>query len=81
MRRVKTFKWERREGSSICDKIDDGEGIFIKYGTNFEQFESGAGNFTTAIVEMPDGTVRNLNVMLIQFLPDAGRPKSDTEGW
>lgn len=43
-------------------------GIFIQYGANYEEFETGPGNFTTAIIEMPDGTVKTVPVENIQFL-------------
>jgi len=49
--------------------IEEGEGIFVQYGTDYEEFETGPGNMTTAIVEMPDGTVKNHPVDLIQFVP------------
>lgn len=31
--------------------------IFISGGTNYEEFESGPGNYTVAIVELPDGRI------------------------
>jgi hypothetical protein len=67
MRKVKTFKWERND-NHVLSKVEDGEGLFIQYGINYEEFETNAGNFTTAIIEMPDGTVKNLSVDLFQFL-------------
>jgi len=67
MRKVKTFKWEKNEDRTFS-KVVDGEGVFIQYGTDYEEFETGPGNFTTAVIEMPDGTVKNLALDLIQFL-------------
>ncbi len=32
-------------------------GYFHKWGSNYEEFESGAGNYSVAIVELPDGRV------------------------
>ena len=69
MRKVQTYKYEKPVSpSSIWDKIEDGIGIFIQYGTNCEEFETGSSNYTTAIIEMPDGTVKNIPVENIQFL-------------
>ncbi len=34
-----------------------GLGYFHKWGGNFEEFENGAGNYSTAIVELPNGKV------------------------
>ena len=49
--------------------VDEGNerGIFIQYGTDFEEFSEGAVQITTAIVEMPDGTVKNIDVKRIKF--------------
>ena len=32
-------------------------GQFHQWGSNYEEFENGAGNYSVAIVELPDGTV------------------------
>lgn len=32
-------------------------GYFHQWGTNYEEFESGPGNYTVAIVELPDGRI------------------------
>ncbi|MCR2047833.1 hypothetical protein NSB25_11115 [Acetatifactor muris] len=32
-------------------------GKFHQWGSNYEEFENGAGNYSVAIVELPDGTV------------------------
>lgn len=70
MRKVKTFKWGKNE-NRVFSKVEDGEGDFIQYGTDYEEFETGVGNFTTTVIEMPDGTVKNLPLDLIQFLTTA----------
>lgn len=43
----------RKDGRSIDFQI----GQFHQWGSNYDEFESGAGNYTVAIVELPDGTV------------------------
>lgn len=69
MRKVQAYKYEKPVSpSSTWNKIEDGIGIFIQYGVNYEEFDAGPGNFTTAIIEMPDGTVKNVPVENIQFL-------------
>lgn len=45
-----------------------GEALFHQFGVNYEEFESGAGNFTTAVVEWPDGKIENVPVERIQFV-------------
>lgn len=32
-------------------------GYFHGWGSNYEEYENGAGNYSTAIVELPDGRV------------------------
>lgn len=52
-------KWELR---------DDGEALFHCFGTNYEEFHDGPGNFSTAIIERPDGTIENIPVDHVRFL-------------
>lgn len=68
MRKCKYFKWEK---GSV--KVLAGEAIFHKWGVDFEEFDNGAVNISTAIIELPDGTVKNISCEMIQFYsPDAG---------
>ena len=66
-RKVVVYKWERVKGQTHYDKVPDGHGIFHTWGVNYEEFESGPGNFSTAIIEKPDGSVHNIPVELIVF--------------
>jgi hypothetical protein len=42
--------------------------MFHCFGVNFEEFENGPGNFTTAIIERADGTIETPQADLIQFV-------------
>lgn len=44
-----------------------GKGIFHQWGQDCFETETHVGTYTTAIVEMEDGTVKNLPVELIRF--------------
>jgi hypothetical protein len=66
-RKVVVYKYERAKGNTHLDKVPDGNGIFHEFGSDYEEFETGPGNFSTAIVEMSDGSVRNIPVELIVF--------------
>jgi len=68
MRKVIVHKMERLPGHSFYSKIVVGEGKFHQFGIDFEEFEGGAGSFSSAIVEMPDGTVVNVPVDMIKFV-------------
>lgn len=45
-----------------------GEAAFHQFGVGYEEFESGAGNYSTAIVEWPNGDVENVPVEHIKFV-------------
>jgi len=81
-RPVSVFKWSRPEGSKYnapFEKEFVGQGKFHQFGSDYEEFDSGAGNFSTAIVEMPDGHVLNIHVDLIRF--DDVQPQSKAIDW
>lgn len=47
---------------------DKGEALFHCFGVNYEEFESGPGNFSIAIVEYPDGTLDTVPIEYVRFL-------------
>ena len=47
---------------------EKGEALFHEWGCNFEEFEFGAGTFSTAIIELEDGTVKNIPAEHIKFI-------------
>ena len=47
---------------------EKGEATFHQFGVNYEEFESGAGNYSTAIIELDDGTVLNIPAEHIKFI-------------
>ena len=71
-RRVMTYTWEKVGDERI--QVEDGEGIFAQYGTDFaETRDGGICHYTSAIVEMPDGRVRNMPLHMIRFLDVEGK--------
>lgn len=73
MRKVMVSRLERTNGAtSKWELVEKGEAVFHQFGCNFEQFESGAGNFSTAIIEWPDGRVENVEVERVRFLDAHG---------
>ena len=52
----------------ISVRVPIGEGNFIKYGVDSEVLNNGVANYSTAIVEMDDGSVKNCPVELILFI-------------
>ena len=54
-----TKKWEL---------VEKGEAAFHQFGCDYEEFETGPGNFSTAIVEWPDGSIENVPLQNVRFL-------------
>lgn len=44
------------------------KGVFHQWGCSYEEFETGIGNFTVAVVELPDGKVIMPAADRIQFI-------------
>ena len=55
-------------GTGCWQKDFENAGLFHQWGTSYEEFESGAGNFTVAIVEMPDGTIEQVLPENLKFV-------------
>jgi hypothetical protein len=68
MRKVKVFQWERLEGEKQYAKVEKCHATFHQFGVDYEEFETGPGNYSTAIVEYADGQIDNVPVALIQFV-------------
>lgn len=66
-RKVVVYEWQRVKGATHCEKVSIGHGIFHQFGCDYAEFDTGPGNYSTAIVEMPDGSVKNVPVDLIVF--------------
>ncbi|WP_024718049.1 hypothetical protein [Pseudomonas putida] len=68
MRPVMTMKALHDDRGRRTGIEDAAEGKFHAWGVEYEEFESGPGNFSVAIVEMADGTVQTLMPWAIRFL-------------
>lgn len=69
-RPVSIFKWFRPEGAPYNDPYTKefvGTGKFHEFGVDSEEVECGVSTYSTAIVEMPDGSVSNITVDLVRF--------------
>lgn len=65
MRRCKGKYIDQKEGIVEFD-----DGYFHQWGCDYEEYESGPANFTTAIVELPDGRVVTPPANMIEFKSD-----------
>jgi hypothetical protein len=66
-RKVVVYEWRKRDDGKCYEKVPIGNGIFHGFGVDFEEFEAGPGNYSTAIVELPDGSIKNVHVEMIVF--------------
>ena len=69
-RPVSVFKWFRPEDAKYDDPYTKelvGAGLFHQFGLDSEEVEYGVSTYSTAVVEMPDGSVSNVAVELIRF--------------
>ena len=48
------------------------QGRFHRWGVSYEEFETGPGNFTTAIIELTDGKIVSCPAETVQFLDRDG---------
>lgn len=67
MRTVTYYEYERESGKSTYEKVPKGKAIFHQFGVSYEEFDDGPGNYSTAIIELPDGTVKNVSADMIVF--------------
>lgn len=49
--------------------VDKGVAVFHAFGVAYEEGETSYGNYSTAIIEWPDGIVEAPAVRFIRFLP------------
>ena len=74
-RRVEYFEYLKNENGACARdenghliKKSCGEATFHQFGVGYEEFESGPGNFTTAVLELDDGNVICVDVEMIRFI-------------
>lgn len=73
MRTVQIFKRvfvpsEEQFKAGTWQNKPDKIGYFHSWGTDYEEFESGAGNFSVAIVELSDGTIIMPRADMVKFI-------------
>ena len=66
-RKVAVYGMQKMKDSHIFEKACIGNGIFHQFGLDIEEGETGYASYSTAIVEMPDGSVKNVPVEMIVF--------------
>lgn len=75
MQRVRYSEYEeiagrKREGSfrATHKLVDKGLASLIKFGVDFHECENGVGNYSTAIILIEGGQIKNIPVEQVQFV-------------
>lgn len=67
------YEYEQKEPGQPAEKVEKGTATFHQWGMDYNEFETGPGSFSTAIIELGDGTVKNVDCEMIRFV-DAKHP-------
>ena len=67
-KRVEVMKWVNKGIGLGWEKVVDHEATFLSFGPDYEEFQSGCGMFTCAVLELDDGQVEMVRADLIKFL-------------
>ena len=67
VRKVEVYDYKRDDRGDVSKELK-GIAQFHQWGSDYEYFEYGSGNYSTAIVEWPDGTVENVPCELVRFV-------------
>jgi len=57
----------RVKGTGCFEPEFNHEGLFHGWGVSYEELETGAGNYTVAIVELKDGTIEEVMPKNVKF--------------
>lgn len=63
---VNWWSYEKNK-KGFYELVLQGVATFHQFGMDYEEFEEGPGNYSTAIIELADGTVKNVPVENIEF--------------
>lgn len=67
-RKAKIYEYKPKGTPARMIRVKTGVGLFHQWGVAYEEFETGAGNYSTAIMEMEDGTIKNVPAEDIEFI-------------
>lgn len=66
--KIDGIKKETVNGTGVWETDYPNEGIFHQWGNSFEEFENGPGNYSIAIIELPNGEVIEVLPSKIKFI-------------
>ncbi len=68
LRKCKGRYYKYSKDVGVYKPINFELGYFHTWGNDYEEFETGAGNYSIAIVELPDGKIVKVNPNDLKFL-------------
>lgn len=66
--KISEFSWRTQEGTGCWEKEFTNEGVFHQWANAYEEFETGAGNYTVALIELENGEIESVLPMNIKFI-------------
>ena len=70
MRKIIVYKPVRNDSTKKWETVEDGTAFFHAFGCSYEEFNSGPGNYSVAIIERDDGTVEMVAPDRIKFIKE-----------
>jgi len=67
MRLVSYYEYGPSKSGSY-EKVWVGTATFHQFGLDYQDLDGGIGTFSTAIIELGDGTIKNVPVELVEFV-------------
>ena len=68
MRNVRVYKFSKEPGDKYMKKVPDGTAKFHQFGLDYQELDNGIGNFSAAVIERDDGTVKLVPADMIEFI-------------
>jgi len=73
VRTVKYYEYRQDEGEKYATKVEIGVAKFHRWGTQYDVLKDELKDdlivqYTSAIIELPDGTVENIAAEMIKFI-------------
>ena len=66
--KVQVFEWQWVAGLNKNVKKESYQAYFLGFGIDYEELREGVGQYTTAILELEDGSVTMVPIPMIKFI-------------
>jgi hypothetical protein len=66
--KIEWIEKKYNQQTRLMESKPQGEATLLAFGVDFEELNQAAGIFSTAIIALPDGSVKNIPVENIKFI-------------